>query len=115
MKVAAINFDCADPQELAGWWVRATGGKIAADLGEYVIVAHDGGPNLGFQRVPDPTPGKNRVHVDFGSEDRDAEIERLVGLGARHVDDHTIAGTDFEWTVLADPAGNEFCVANRMP
>jgi len=53
---------------------------------------------------------KNRVHLDLttGADDRDAEIERLLGLGALRVD---IGQTGAEsWTVLADPEGNEFCV-----
>ncbi len=115
MKTAAITFDCADPQALAQWWAAATGGSIVKDLGEFVFVAQGDGPNLGFQRVSSPNPGKNRLHLDFGSPDRDAEVERLVGLGARRVDEHQIPGAGFEWTVLADPDGNEFCVANRMP
>jgi len=53
---------------------------------------------------------KNRVHVDLATiaADRDQEIERLIGLGARRVD---VGQTGEEsWTVLADPEGNEFCV-----
>jgi hypothetical protein len=53
---------------------------------------------------------KNRVHVDLttSAEDRDQEIDRLIGLGARRVD---VGQTGEEsWTVLADPEGNEFCV-----
>ena len=53
---------------------------------------------------------KNRVHFDLtsGPEDRNAEIERILALGARSVDvGHT---GDESWTVLADPEGNEFCV-----
>jgi hypothetical protein len=53
---------------------------------------------------------KNRVHLDLTTEagDREAEIARLLALGARHVD---IGQTGKEsWTVLADPEGNEFCV-----
>jgi hypothetical protein len=53
---------------------------------------------------------KNRVHLDLttSAEDRHAEIERLIGLGARRVD----VGQSGEesWDVLADPEGNEFCV-----
>jgi hypothetical protein len=53
---------------------------------------------------------KNRLHLDLTTEagDRDAEIERLLALGASRVD---IGQTGEEsWTVLADPEGNEFCV-----
>ena len=57
---------------------------------------------------------KNRVHLDLnpggdaGPDDREAEIGRILALGARRVD---IGQTGEEsWTVLADPEGNEFCI-----
>jgi hypothetical protein len=53
---------------------------------------------------------KNRLHLDLttGAADREAEIGRLLALGARRVD---VGQTGQEsWTVLADPEGNEFCV-----
>ncbi len=40
------------------------------------------GPGLAFQKVDDPTPGKNRVHIDFAAADMEAEVKRLVELGA---------------------------------
>ena len=40
------------------------------------------GPGLSFQKVDDPTPGKNKVHIDFTAADMEAEVKRLVGLGA---------------------------------
>ena len=52
---------------------------------------------------------KNRVHVDLVAPDRAAEIERLIGLGASRVRDVEEYG--MQWTVLQDPEGNEFCVA----
>jgi ATP-dependent phosphoenolpyruvate carboxykinase len=63
-----------------------------------------------FMPVSDPKTVKNRVHLDITTDagDRDAEIERLLALGARRVD---VGQTGEEsWTVLADPEGNEFCV-----
>ena len=51
---------------------------------------------------------KNRVHVDLATEDLEAELERVVGLGATRVADYDESGT--RWTTLSDPAGNEFDV-----
>ena len=51
---------------------------------------------------------KNRVHVDLGTADLDAELQRLAGLGATHLADLDEGGT--RWTTLADPEGNEFDV-----
>ena len=62
-----------------------------------------------FQRVPEPKVVKNRAHVDYQAMDRATEVERLVGLGATVV--REVAENDMRWTVMADPAGNEFCVA----
>lgn len=74
------------------------------------MITRHGGPALGFQKVPDPTPGKNKVHLDFHGPDKEAEVARLVGLGARETGRHNF-GADFDWVVLADPEGNAFCVA----
>ena len=62
-----------------------------------------------FLAVPEAKTAKNRVHIDFTAADRHAEVARLVALGAVEVDEHAMAG--FTWTVLNDPEGNEFCVA----
>src|SRR6202012_6133282 len=73
--------------------------------GEFFAVTRPEGPRLGFQKVPDPTPGKNRVHLDFSTADVDAEVSRLTAAGATEVGRHSI-GDDFRWVVLADPDGN---------
>jgi hypothetical protein len=65
---------------------------------------------LAFQKVDDPTPGKNRIHIDFHSVNMEAEVKRLVDLGATETG-RGEAGPDFQWAVLADPDGNAFCVA----
>jgi hypothetical protein len=65
-------------------------------------------PGLCFLPVPESKTIKNRLHLDFAPDDQDAEVARLVGLGARRVDVGQV--TDAPWVVLADPEGNEFCV-----
>ncbi|MYW04893.1 VOC family protein [Streptomyces sp. SID3343] len=103
-----ITIDCADPATLAAWWAQALNVEIAHDYGDFVIVGAE--PLvLGFQRVPDDLSGKNRVHVDFHTPDRQGDVERLVGLGASIVAERSMPG--LTWTTLRDPAGNEFCVA----
>ncbi|MFI5510107.1 VOC family protein [Mycobacterium sp. NPDC051804] len=111
LKVEMITFDCADPDALADWWARAAGGDVnAVAPGEFVMVTSEGRPALGFQRVPDPTPGKNKVHLDFHAADKEAEVARLVELGARETARNSF-GPEFDWVVMADPEGNAFCVA----
>jgi Glyoxalase-like domain len=83
------------------------------------IVDPDGkGARLYFQKVPEAKAGKNRVHLDvnvsagFPAEERrnrvDAEVERVIGLGAARV--QTFDHADEYWVVIQDPEGNEFCL-----
>ena len=69
------------------------------------------GRRILFQAVPEDKVVKNRVHLDLvvGPDARDAEVERLVGLGATVTGVHD--GGDGRWTLMADPEGNEFDVS----
>ncbi len=108
--VENLTIDTHDPDRLADWWARALGAEAAALVpGEFVTVALPSGLTLGFQHVEDPTPGKNRLHLDFKAEDVETEVERLVSLGATETARHSF-GDDFRWVVLTDPDGNQFCV-----
>jgi predicted enzyme related to lactoylglutathione lyase len=113
-----VTIDCADPRGLAKFWTEAVGYEVKHDMGgEYVVLGPPSGGGsrvgvrLGLQRVPEPRVGKNRVHVDWAADDREAEVTRLVALGASVIASHSVPG--LSWTVLADPVGNEFCVSAR--
>jgi hypothetical protein len=69
------------------------------------------GRRLLFQRVPEPKSVKNRLHLDLhpGEGRRGGEVERLEGLGASVL--RQVKEPAGEWVVMADPEGNEFCVA----
>jgi predicted enzyme related to lactoylglutathione lyase len=115
IELGMITIDCADPRGLAAFWTKALGVQVDQDYeGEFLILHPKGenGPVFAFQRVPEPRAGKNRVHMDFGTDDMEKEVERLIGLGAKKVDEHQMPG--MAWTVLADPVGNEFCVATHQ-
>ncbi|OBG76938.1 glyoxalase [Mycobacterium sp. E3298] len=113
LNLEMITFDCSDPARLGGWWAEQFGGTTQELLaGEFTVVSLPEGPRLGFQKVPDPTPGKNRVHLDFGPADVDAEASRLTAAGATEVGRHEF-GDNFRWVVLADPEGNVFCVVGQ--
>lgn len=108
LTIRQITFDCHDPSKLAEFWSVATGCEIATDYGDFVMV--DSTPALGFQRVKDPTRGKNRMHIDVGGVKREALVERLKVLGATELTTHEAPG--LVWTVMQDPEGNEFCVGS---
>jgi predicted enzyme related to lactoylglutathione lyase len=108
--IEMITVDTLDPDRLAAWWAEVVGGEVnPLAPGEFVVVALPSGPKLGFQHVDVPTPGKNRLHIDFNSADLESEVERLVSLGAVETARHSM-GDEFRWVVLADPDGNAFCV-----
>ncbi|MFE2754209.1 VOC family protein [Actinosynnema sp. NPDC059335] len=112
-RIEAIALDCPSDQvkALEEFWCAALGHHVAGRWKdpkgvEYTELAGDG-PTLVLQPVTGPKRTKNRVHLDLAPDgDRDAEVTRLTGLGARVVD----ADPALPWVVCADPAGNEFCV-----
>jgi predicted enzyme related to lactoylglutathione lyase len=103
-----VTFDSLAPTELAGWWAKAIDGEVHESGADFVMVK-GGGLTLGFQYVADPTPGKNRVHLDMASHDVEKDIARLQQLGARVLRRHETPG--FSWVVLMDPEDNHFCVS----
>ena len=110
-----IVVDADDPHRLARWWAEALGYVIVHEAPDEVEIRRspDEMPGLLFGAGPDPKIGKNRLHLDLRPEDQEAEVERLVDMGARPVD---IGQGDVSWVVLADPEGNEFCMlAAREP
>jgi hypothetical protein len=107
--------DARDPGALGDWWREALGWIVVnPDPDEFEIrPAADRLPGLLFVPVPEEKTIKNRLHLDFRPDDRDAEVERLLGLGATRAD---VGQGEQSWTVLADPEGNEFCVlGSRAP
>ena len=109
IKMEMVTFDSTDPGTAAAWWAAQFDGETQELMpGQFVVVVRPEGPRLGFQKVPDPTPGKNRLHLDFVADDREAEVTRLVAAGASEAGRHSVGG--FGWVVLADPEGNAFCV-----
>ena len=107
-----VVVDTYDLPGLARFWTQALGWKVLSEREREIVIGPDVSAPVGlcFMPVTDPKTVKNRLHLDLTTEagDRDAEIERLLALGARRVD---VGQTGEEsWTVLADPEGNEFCV-----
>src|SRR3712207_2774452 len=110
-----------DPEALAAFWSAVLGYReLSREDGAIEIGPEEGfggaAPTLVFTPVADPTPGRLRWHADVSATDRDqdAELERLLSLGARPAD---VGQTGEEtWHVLADPEGNEFCLLRaRVP
>lgn len=123
-RLTEVVVDCHDPRVVAAFWAKALGYvpirqeedvvEIAAwepTVGAVQAAATP--PTLLFVRVPERKQVKNRLHLDLTPIDRsrDAEVTRLLGLGARHAD---LGQGERSWVVLTDPEGNEFCVLRSL-
>ena len=135
-----VVVDSTAPHELADWWAEALGwqlepqdeafitrmvqagaasesdtmrhrGALVWSLGAAITSPEPGRPRVLFQRVPEEKTVKNRLHLDVhvGPERREAEVARLLSLGATEL--WRGEQGPMSWVTLADPQGNEFCVA----
>ena len=112
-----ITFDCRDVELVGRFWAAVTGyvddpsNPNEPGDPEWALLPPSGdGPALLFLGVPEGKTVKNRVHLDVQpSDSREAELERLLALGASLVGDHRRAD-GAGWVILADPEGNEFCL-----
>jgi hypothetical protein len=113
VSVAHVTLDCHDATVLAAFWSAALDRDVDAGAApEFASVGLSPPvqqPAWLFVQVPESKTAKNRMHLDFDAADRVAEVTRLEALGARALGEHQEHGA--RWTVLADPEGNEFCVA----
>ncbi|MDQ3455141.1 MAG: VOC family protein [Actinomycetota bacterium] len=120
-----VVVDCRDVAAQAGWWAEVLGWQKVYEADDEVVLVpgylteemarempwERTPPGLVFVPVSEGKTVKNRLHIDLAphtSDDRDAEIDRLLEIGAIRVE--VEQAPDVSWTVLADPEGNEFCV-----
>ena len=125
--IGNVTFSCAEPRALGRFWANALGWpdeeldddflQRFRDAGVderqvmsfYLVRQPNGGrPRFLFQEREKSRPESYPIHLDFESDDREAEIERLTAAGASVVE--TKVGTTLTFTVMRDPEGNPFCV-----
>jgi predicted enzyme related to lactoylglutathione lyase len=121
VQIASVTFDCSDALVVGTFWSAALDRPLDPQASsEYAAIGFAGrrdsvgwapadDPTWLFVQVPEAKVAKNRVHLDVVAPDVDAEVARLVDLGATRVADMEEYG--YTWTVMTDPDGNEFCVA----
>ena len=111
-RLGAIN--CDGTREVGYFWSEVLGWPLVWDQDEETAIRAPDltGPLITWSGPPlMPKHAKNRLHLDIipaEGEDQQAEVDRLVALGATRID--IGQGDDVSWVVMADPDGNEFCV-----
>jgi hypothetical protein len=114
-RIGNITFDCGDVLTVARFWSAALDRPLDGISGP-MFASIGGGdadraePAWYFEKVPEPKAAKNRMHLDLVDPDP-AAVQRFVFLGATIVAEHTLG--NHGWTVMQDPEGNEFCIANK--
>jgi len=125
--IGNVTFSCAEPVPLGRFWAEALGwpdepideaflqklrdaGMDERELDAFYVTRETdtSRPRFLFQRREKSRPESYPIHLDFRSEDREADIERLTGAGASVVE--TKSDEERTWTVMRDPEGNPFCV-----
>jgi predicted enzyme related to lactoylglutathione lyase len=125
--IGNVTFSCAEPRELGAFWAEALGwpeeetdegfmqqlrdaGVAERDLSAFYVTRppNGGRPRFLFQRREKSRPASYPIHLDFRTDDREAEVDRLVRVGASVVE--TKKGANLTFTILRDPDGNPFCV-----
>jgi len=118
--ISHTTVDCIDAYTLSKWWEKVLDYRENPEdpnlpgHEECQIFSRDGGHSVLFIEVPEKKQVKNRMHFDLRPTDgtRDAELARLLDLGATQVQD--LRRPDGSgWVTLADPEGNEFCILSR--
>jgi glyoxalase superfamily protein len=111
LRVGSIVTDCVEFDKMMAFWREALryAPKYPPERGWVILRDPQGrGPNISLNRVRKKTPGRNNLHLDLYSDDREREVDRLVEAGAKRHRQSYDPGDDFR--VLEDPDGNLFCV-----
>ena len=113
-----IVIDCADLDRSAAFWSAVLGYTASprrhrrgrSDRYRSLEPESGAGIDVLLQRVPDVKGQKNRLHLDLRTPDLDAEVRRVLDLGATLLTSEPVTEDGWLWHILADPDGNEFCV-----
>ena len=110
-----FTLDCCDLDRTAKFWQDAVGFRVEGRIEDRFVSLSGHGVVLTLQRVAEPKVVKNRMHPDLLVQDLEQEVHRLEELGASRITPTARQEFGQTWFVLADPDGNEFCVALEPP
>lgn len=117
LRVGSIVIRVDDlPRQIAFWTAALDYVARDGDGDDFALLRpRDGdGPNVSLDRVRSAVQVPPRIHLDLYAEDQEAEVRRLIGLGATEVP-WAKKPADADYVIMADPEGNRFCVIDARP
>lgn len=105
-RFCTVIIDCqtTDVAKAAQFWSQAFGRRVIEgnpESSKYISLAMKPGELLCQVQA---VSHESRAHLDIETDDIDAEVERLVALGAKEVERNKT------WVVMQAPTGQRFCV-----
>ena len=107
IRLGSTVINCADMELMTRFWSQALHLVPSADGDDFRVLRGEAA-SLSLQLARTPVTARDQMHLDLYSDDQDAEVQRLIALGATFVRHHDDPADDY--VVLTDPEGNEFCV-----
>jgi predicted enzyme related to lactoylglutathione lyase len=111
IRIGSTVINCADIETMTDFWSQALG-LVPSSRDPDFRVLRGQQVNLSLQLAKTPISARDQMHLDLYSDDADAQVERLLGLGATKVRENMDPADTY--VVMHDPEGNEFCVCS-MP
>ena len=111
IRIGSTVINCADIEAMTDFWTTALGlVPSSTDPGDDFRVLRGERVNLSLQRAATPVTARDQMHLDLYTDDADAQVQRLLALGATRVRENNDPGDSY--VVMRDPEGNEFCVCS---
>ena len=108
----AMVIDVNNLETCGNFWSQILGADVLYQDDNYLQLGRKGERlTLMLQKVPEPHQGKNRVHLDLDVADLEEAVSRVQELGGRKL--KAVSEYNFNWVVMADPDGNEFCLVRH--
>jgi predicted enzyme related to lactoylglutathione lyase len=109
--VGSVVINVIDLDRAKEFWTALLGVGVAVEVPGFAWLErqHDAGVVVALQQVDGPKQGRNRVHIDTAVPDLDEGQRRIEEIGGTLVEEHEVPGV--RWRIMADPEGNEFCIA----